>query len=210
MQIFGRGIRRRLPPMLNNDRRWLELVYSLLFTLPGTPLLRYGDEIGMGDNLLLSGRTSVRTPMQWSDTHNGGFSTAGADQLTRPIIDQGEYAYDHVNVAEQQRDPMSLINWMERVIWMRKRCPEFGLGQWQILDTDESCIFAHACEWEGKTVMALHNLADKACRVTLPSNSYQYLIDLFGNCPYERLDANVATILLDPFGYRWFRVGDDA
>lgn len=209
MQIFGRGIRRRLPPMLHNDRRWIELVYSLLFTLPGTPLLRYGDEIGMGDDLSLEGRTSVRTPMQWSNTRNGGFSTASSDQLTRPMIAQGEYGYDRINITKQQRDPVSLINWMERVVWMRKRCPEFGLGQWQILTTDEPCVFAHACEWEGKTVVALHNLSNKACQFTLRANFDQPLMEIFGNRPYEPLVSNSRSIPLDSYGYRWFRTTDN-
>ncbi|MDM9383829.1 alpha-amylase family protein [Chlorogloeopsis sp. ULAP01] len=206
MQIYGRGIRRRLPPMLGGDRRRIELTYSLLFSLPGTPLVRYGEEIGMGDDLSLPGRSSVRTPMQWSNEENGGFSTAPVSALPHPVISQGEYGYEEVNIATQQRQPDSLINWMERVIRIRKQCPELGRGQWHILETDEPSVFAHCCEWNGNAVIAVHNLADKVCNVTLKSPQYQHLIDLFCNCQYEPLDGDVHSIPLSAYGYRWFRV----
>jgi maltose alpha-D-glucosyltransferase / alpha-amylase len=206
MQIFGTGIRRRLPPMLNGDRRRIELTYSLLFSLPGTPLLRYGEEIGMGDDLSLEGRNSVRTVMQWSDAPNGGFSSASSDALTRPVIKEREYGYKRVNVATQERDPGSLINWMEHIIRIRKQCPEFGLGKWQILETDEPCVFAHSCEWEGSSVIALHNLADKPCTARLKSYFDKHLIDIFGDSQYESLDINSPSIRLSAYGYRWFRV----
>lgn len=205
MQIYGRGIRRRLPPMFKGDRRRVELAYSLLFSLPGTPLLRYGDEIGMGDDLSLEGRTSVRTPMQWSDEPNGGFSDAPSDQLTRPVISEGEYSYKRVNVAREQREPTALINWMERVIRIRRQCPEFGYGKLQILETDEPCVFAHCCEWSDRAVIAVHNLADQDCTVTLKSANYEHLFDLLGDRPYEALNGD-RTIQLSAYGYRWFRV----
>lgn len=208
MQIYGHGIRRRLPPMLGGDRRRLELVYSLLFSLPGTPLLRYGEEIGMGDDLSLEGRTSVRTPMQWSSEPNGGFSIAQQDALPQPVISQGEYGYQQVNVTTEQRDPNSLVNWTERVIRTRKQCPELGRGKWCILETDEPSVFAHCCEWEGNAVITVHNLADRACTVTLKSNDYkmQYLIELLADQQYEPLNGNCDAIQLDAYGYRWFSV----
>ena len=206
MQIFGRGIRRRLPPMMGNDRCRIELIYSLLFTLPGTPMLRYGEEIGMGDDLSLEGRNSVRTVMQWSDAPNGGFSTAATEALARPAIASGEYSYKQVNVAAAQRDPNSLINWMDRAIRIRKQCPEFGRGKWQILETDCSWVFAHCCHWEGRTLLLVHNLADKPCTATLKSNEYTNLVDLFGARLYESLDAGSPSIPLQAYGYRWFRV----
>ncbi|MEG4417952.1 alpha-amylase family protein [Microcoleus sp. LAD1_D5] len=205
MQIFGRGIRRRLPPMMGGDRRRVELVYSLLFTLPGTPMLRYGEEIGMGDDLSLEGRDSVRTVMQWSDAANGGFSTAASDALARPAIANGEYGYKQVNVVAAQRDPASLINWMERAISIRKQCPELGRGKWHILETDSPSVLAHCCDWQGRTVIAVHNLADKPCTATLKSNEYSHLCDLFGDRLYESLDADSPSIPLEPYGYRWFR-----
>ncbi|MCX7596155.1 MAG: alpha-amylase family protein [Fischerella sp.] len=206
MQIYGRGIRRRLPPMVNGDRRRIELIYSLLFSLPGTSLVRYGEEIGMGDDLSLPDRDSVRTPMQWSNEPNGGFSTAASEFLPHPVISQGEYSYQQVNVASQQRQPDSFINWMERAIRIRKQCPELGRGQWQILEVDRPSVFAHCCEWEGNAVIAFHNLADKACNVTLKSQKYKYLIDLFCNCEYEPLNGGTHSIPLSAYGYRWFRV----
>jgi maltose alpha-D-glucosyltransferase/alpha-amylase len=139
MQLYGRGIRRRLAPMLGN-RPQLELAYSLLFTLPGTPVMRYGDEIGMGDDLTLPERTAVRTPMQWSAEPQAGFSTA--EQLVVPVITQGVYAYAQVNVEAQRRDPQSLLNWTERLIRLHKECPEFGWGRWQVLRTNSPHVLA--------------------------------------------------------------------
>ncbi|ACK72304.1 alpha amylase catalytic region [Gloeothece citriformis PCC 7424] len=206
MQIYkGRGIRRRLPPMFGGDRRRIELTYSLLFSLPGIPLLRYGDEIGMGDDLSLSDRDSVRTPMQWSSGQNGGFSTSDPEKLTQPMISQGEYSYKSVNVAASQRDPNSLLNWMDRLIRIRKQCSELGWGNWQILDTGEPCVFAHSCEWNNKTVIAVHNLADKSCSIALKLDGSYYLDDLFGDHQYE-VPGESHTISLEAYGYRWFRL----
>ncbi|GAB1543977.1 alpha-amylase family protein [Scytonema sp. NUACC21] len=206
MQIFGRGIRRRLPPMLEGNCHRIELVYSLMFSLPGTPLLRYGEEIAMGEDLSLEGRESVRTVMQWSDEPNGGFSTAPENTLARPSISQGKYGYKHVNVATEQRDPGSLMNWMERVIRLRKQCPEFGRGEWQILETDEPCVFAHCSQWQGRAMIAVHNLADRACVATIKTYKYKHLIELFCNQHYEPINGELLSIPLSAYGYRWFRV----
>lgn len=124
MRIFNRGIRRRMAPMLNGNRKHLEMAYSLLFTMPGSPLLVYGDELGMGDNLDLPGRTSVRTPMQWTDDKSGGFSTAPADKLFRQPITKGPFGVKKINVEAQRHETDSLLNWMKRLIMMRKNCPE--------------------------------------------------------------------------------------
>lgn len=206
MQIFGHGIRRRLPPMLENNRHRIELTYSLLFSLPGAPLLRYGEEIGMGDDLSLEGRDSVRTVMQWSDAANGGFSIASPASLTRPVIQEGEYSYKQVNVKVEQRDRTSLLNWMEHIIRIRKQCPEFGWGKWQILETDEPCVLAHCCEWEGRAVIALHNLADQPCVATFKSDKYTHLIEIFSDRQYPPLNGDSSSISLQAYGYRWFRV----
>lgn len=207
MQIYHRGIRRRLPPMLGGDRRRIELAYSLLFSLPGTPLIRYGDEIGMGDDLSLEERNSVRTPMQWSNTQNGGFSTAPKDALPRPVISTGKYGYQQVNVIAQQRDSESLINWMERIIRIRKQCPELGRGKWCILNTNNSSVFAHSCAWEDSIAIVLHNLADRDCVVSLPLNDFhpQNPIELIADREYETFDRNFDAISLAAYGYRWFR-----
>lgn len=214
MQIFGRGIRRRLPPMMQKDRRRIELTYSLAFSLPGIPLVRYGDEIAMGDDLSLEGRDSVRTPMQWSDDRNGGFSRAAPEALPRPMIAEGEYGYPQVNVSFEQRDPHSLLNWMEHLIRTRRQCPELGTGQWCILETDEPTVFAHACESAQGTVIVLHNLGDRPCVVTVPGLEDQHLMEVFGDdfslsrCDRtdEPLDKDSNAIPLNAYGYRWFRL----
>ena len=142
MQLYDRGIRRRLAPMLGGDRRRLELAYSLMCTLPGTPVIRYGDEIGMGDNLDLPERNCARTPMQWSTEPHGGFTKS--DKPVSPVIDKGPYGYEHVNVAKQRRDPNSLLNWTERIIRMRKEVPEVGWGDFKVITRARSGGLHHA------------------------------------------------------------------
>ena len=203
MQIYERGVRRRLAPMLGGDRRRIELAFSLAFSLPGTPVLWYGDEIGMGDDLNLPERNSVRTPMQWSAGENAGFSEAAAHRLARPVIDDGEYDYREVNVVAQHRDPGSLMNWMERLISMRKECPEFGWGQVDILDSGHADVLAVCSTWENSSVLTLHNLGEK--RRTARLNVGSELIDWFGNRAYAAPEDD--SIELDPYGYRWFRFG---
>ncbi|MDX2232237.1 MAG: alpha-amylase family protein [Leptolyngbyaceae cyanobacterium bins.349] len=214
MQIFGRGIRRRLPPMVQGDRRRLEMIYSLAFTLPGTPLLRYGDEIAMGDDLTLPGRDSVRTPMQWTDQPNGGFSAAKSEALPRPVIAEGEYGYPHTNVAVEQRHPESLLNWMEHLIRTRRQCPEFGNGQWQILPTDAPAVFAQLSQTDRTAMLALHNLSDRPCVVNLPDLGSHQLVEVFNDNfslmrqdePYQLSEHNPCSFPINAYGYRWFRV----
>src|SRR4051794_27885138 len=155
MQLYDRGIRRRLAPMLDGDRRRMELAYSLMFTLPGTPVVRYGDEIGMGDNLDLPERNAARTPMQWSTEPNAGFTKSRKPIL--PVIDKGAFGYNHVNVAEQRRDPNSMLNWTERIIRMRKEVPEIGWGDFEVLDVGDPAIFAIRYDWRNNSVLFLHN-----------------------------------------------------
>lgn len=209
MWIFNRGIRRRFPPMVDGDPRRLQLAYSLMFTLPGTPVLFYGEELGMGDDLSLDERNTIRTPMQWSSEPNAGFSTAPPDQLIRPVITQEEYGYKHLNVIDQRRVPESLLNWMERAIRMRKECPEFGWGTWQIIDTGNPSVFAHRCEWRNGVVIAVHNLARETCNVTLElkDQDAERLIDLLGDHPYKPIEGTSHHVQLEGYGYRWFRVG---
>ncbi len=210
MWIFDRGIRRRFAPMVQGDPRRLRLTYSLLLTLPGTPVLNYGEELGMGDDLSLQERDPARTPMQWSNAPNSGFSTAAPDQLLLPVITDGQYDYKHLNVNVQRRNPNSLLNWMERAMRLRKECPEFGWGTWQILPMDSPSVFAHQCEWQGGIVIAMHNLAKTDCTVTLPLHNLagKCLIDLFENQPDEAISDPSHTVSLPGYGYRWFRVGD--
>ena len=203
MWVYDRGIRRRMPPLLDGNEQRLRLTYSLMLTLPGTPVLRYGEEILMGDDLSLKERNSIRTPMQWSTDKNGGFSTAAPEKLVRPVISEGKYGYKQFNVETQQRDPDSFFNWMERAISIRKQCPEFGWGSWQAIDTGNPQVLAHCCEWQGKRVIALHNLSSKACTVELPSADAQHLKVLLGS---EQQD-NSGRFDLEGYGYCWLRVG---
>lgn len=207
MRIFGRGIRRRLAPMLGNDRKKMELIYSLMFSLPGTPVLRYGQEIGMGEDLSLEGRSSVRTLMQWSNQKNAGFSSVPPDKLVRPTISKGDYSYKHVNVNDQQRDPNSFLNWIKRAINFRKACPEFGRGTCQILDTKNPAVLAHYCQWESNLTLAIHNFSDQEVEITLDLKGVDSggLIDLFGDQRYEALDLSSGKACLNGYGYRWFR-----
>lgn len=207
--VFDRGIRRRFPPLLDNDPRRIRLVYSLMLTLPGTPVLFYGEEIGMGDDLSLEARDALRTPMQWSDQKNGGFSTADPQDLVRSVIDEGPYGYQQLNVIAQRRDSESLLNWMERAIRMRKECPEFGWGSWEIIDTDCPAVFAHRCQWKDGTVIAIHNLSREACVVTLKLSDDKAtpLIDLLEDQHYGSVQHGSHEVKLEGYGYRWFRVG---
>ena len=206
MQLYGRGIRRRLAPMLG-DRARLELAYSLLFALPGTPVLRYGDEIGMGDDLSLPERAAVRTPMQWSDEPQAGFSTAR--KTVTPLIDDDVWGYRRVNVAAQQRDPTSLFNWTARLIRLRKECPEIGWGTWTLLATGSPHVLALRHDWRGSSVLTLHNLSDQpqAVRVRPGVDGGDRLLDLLAEDESRARASGAHHLALPAFGYRWFRVG---
>lgn len=204
MQIYGRGIRRRLAPMLGNDRRRLELAHSLMLTLPGIPVLRYGDELGMGDDLSLDERSSVRTPMQWTDGHNGGFSTAAADRLIHPVIDDEPFGYQRVNVGAQERDPNSLLSWVKLAIRTRRECREFGHGRCEFLDTRNDRVLAHRCQHEDDSVLVLHNLSDSEQRVEVALRSGCSARDLLGSRE-ATVDSGALRTTLEPYGYRWLR-----
>jgi maltose alpha-D-glucosyltransferase/alpha-amylase len=207
MRIYGRGIRRRLAPMLNNDRKWMELAYSLLFSLPGTPVLRYGDELGMGEDLSLPERNSVRTVMQWSTEKHGGFSVFKEKELPLPIIKNGVYGYKKVNVFDQQRSPSSLLTWMERAISARKECKEFGWGDYELIKTSDSAVLAYCCHWKNGVALAIHNLSDKECSVVLELKTGQaeHLIEYFSDQVYDGFNVETKKMKVGPFGYRWFR-----
>jgi maltose alpha-D-glucosyltransferase/alpha-amylase len=207
MQLYGRGIRRRLAPMLNNDRRRLELAYSLMFSLPGTPVLRYGDEIGMGDDLSLPERDAARTPMQWSPEPNGGFSTAR--RIVRKVVDDPIYGYTQVNVADQRRDEHSMLNWMERIIRMRRECPEISWGSWKALRLRNDHVLALQYDWDSRTSIFLHNFDEKPCAVRLHVDAPRgdVLANLLGQTESHADESGRHTIELEPFGYRWFRAG---
>jgi maltose alpha-D-glucosyltransferase/alpha-amylase len=209
LQLFGRGLRRRLPPMLDGDEQAIRMVYSLAFSLPGTPVLFYGEEIGMGENLEIEGRLSVRSPMQWSDEPHGGFSTTDdAQRLCRPVVDDERFGPDAVNVARQRREDGSLLNWFERLIRRRRECPEIGFGALEILDVDAPSVLAHRCDWDGSTIVALHELSGQA--VTVPvaldgPDDAEALVDLF-SADVHPLDGGHTELELGPHAYRWLRV----
>jgi maltose alpha-D-glucosyltransferase/alpha-amylase len=209
MQLYDRGIRRRLAPMLGGDSRRLELAFSLLFSLPGTPVIWYGDEIGMGDDLALPERTPVRLPMQWSGEENAGFSTASPDKLIRPVVKEGGFSYKHINVAAQRRDPLSLLNVIERLIRTRKECPEIGWGPWSILDASTPSVLAHCCQWRGGTIMALHNLSREPAVVKIDLAEYEcdHLIDLLHDQETVEVPDGCFETRLGGYGYYWFRLG---
>ena len=208
MRVYGQGVRRRLPPMLDGDARRLELAHSLLFSLPGTPVLRYGEEIGMGEDLSLPERNSVRTPMQWSDAPNGGFSSAPSDELIRPVIDDGRFGYRKVNVDRQQRDRDSLLSVTERMIRLRKESPELGRGAWRIVETGDPRVLAHRCDGREGTVIAVHNLSGDDTTVTLDlgDDEGRELITLIGGGADEERKRSAGPIELAGYGYRWFRL----
>jgi maltose alpha-D-glucosyltransferase/alpha-amylase len=208
MQLYDRGIRRRLAPMLAGDRRRLELAYSLMFTLPGTPVVRYGDELGMGDDLDLPERNCARTPMQWSTEPNAGFTRAA--KPVSPVISSGPYGYEHVNAAQQRRDPNSLLNWTERIIRMRKEIPEIGWGDFQLLATGDEAVLALRYDWRNNSVVFVHNLAGTPREVTfdvrLPGQNAALLVNLLSE-DHSRAPGSRHHMLLEGYGYRWFRVG---
>ncbi len=208
MQVYDRGIRRRLAPMLGGDRARLELAYSLMLTLPGTPVLRYGDEIGMGDDLDLPERDAARTPMQWSAAPNGGFTVS--DTPTRPPIDSGPYGFHRVNVSTQRSDRDSLLNWTERAIRLRKELPELGRGKWTILDSPPS-ILALRYDWQGEASVYVHNFTNEAIEFALDAleeeTESRPLICLQTARSSEKEGDGRHHIMIEAHGYRWFRSG---
>ena len=207
MQLYHRGIRRRLAPMLQGDRRRLELAYSLMMTLPGTPVIRYGDEIGMGDNLALPERNCARTPMQWSTEPQAGFTKS--DHPVLPIISDGPYGFQHVNVADQRRNPNSLLNWMERIIRMRKEVPEIGWGDFSFLSVGTSEVLVMQYSWRNNSVLCVHNLSGepREIRFSVQGEEKQCMLaNLLSSDHSQPNPEGRHFMLLEPYGYRWFRV----
>jgi maltose alpha-D-glucosyltransferase/alpha-amylase len=206
MRSFGRGIRRRVPPMLDGDRDRIELLYSLAFTLPGSPVLLYGEEIGLGDTQAVEGRGAVRVAMQWTAGPHGGF-TVGDPAV--PVVADGPFAPEKVNVASQRRDPGSLLNWTERAIRTRKELPELGWGAWQVLDTDHPGVLAHRRDWQGRGVVVLHNFHPDPAEVTVDLGDDvepgRPMPDLFADRRYDRATTG-EPLALERFGYRWLRL----
>ncbi|HLT09038.1 MAG TPA: alpha-amylase family protein [Cyclobacteriaceae bacterium] len=207
MRLYDRGIRRRLGPLLGN-RRQIELAYSLMFSLPGTPVIRYGDEINMGDNLKLKERDAVRTPMHWANAPQAGFSEA--KKLVHPVISTGPYAYKHVNVENNRRAKDSMLNWMTTLIRLRKECPEIGWGEWQILPVKQDQVLVMLYSLEGSALVIIHNFDDDAHEVSLELKQKNGA-SLIGMLDLEEIvpdEDEVYQVKLEAFGYRWFRTGD--
>ncbi len=200
------GIRRRLAPLLGNNRRRIELMNGLLFSLPGTPVLYYGDEIGMGDNIYLGDRDGVRTPMQWSCDRNAGFSRANPQKLYLPIIIDPEYHYEAVNVEAQQNNPNSLLWWMKRIIDLRKRYKAFGRGTIEFLLPDNPKILAFIRRYEDETLLVIANLSRFTQHAELPLEQFQGLVphELFGRVEFPVIGKNPYAVMLGPHGFTWF------
>jgi maltose alpha-D-glucosyltransferase/alpha-amylase len=207
MQLYGRGIRRRLAPMLKGDRRRLELAFSLLFTLPGTPMMQYGDEIGIWDDLSLPERECARTAMQWSSDAYGGYSTS--EKTVIPIVDDEEHGYRKVNVADQRRDPNSLLNWTERRIRMRKELVEIGWGEPAVLDAACPSVLAIRYQWRGTGLVTLHNFSDReqVARFDVDAPDGGTLCDFFDDDHSAADGGGHHTVRLAPYGHKWYRVG---
>jgi maltose alpha-D-glucosyltransferase/alpha-amylase len=209
MQLYDRGIRRRLAPMLDGDRRRLELAYSLLFTLPGTPVIRYGDEIGMGEDLSLPERNCARTPMQWSNEPHGGFTKNA--QPAVPVISGGPYGFEHINAAIQRRNPNSLLNWTERIIRMRKEVPEVGWGDFVVIPTRNPAVLVMRYAWRNNCVLFVHNFAAKPHEISfavgLHNEAERLLVNLLAEEHSYGDEHGKHRLVIEAYGYRWYRVG---
>ncbi|RKG87439.1 maltose alpha-D-glucosyltransferase [Corallococcus terminator] len=202
------GIRRRLAPLMDNGRRRIELMHSLLFTLPGTPVLYYGDEIGMGDNIYLGDRNGVRTPMQWTGDRNAGFSRADYARLFAPVIADPVYGYQAINVEAQDRQKSSLLQWVKRMIRIRQRYPVFAMGTLRFLTTDNRKVLAFVREWEGQTVLVICNLSRFAQPAVLDMRelSGSVPVELIGETAFPRISDLPYQLSMGPYMFLWFRL----
>jgi maltose alpha-D-glucosyltransferase/alpha-amylase len=202
------GIRRRLAPLLDNDRRKIELLTALLFTLPGSPILYYGDELGMGDNIYLGDRNGVRTPMQWTGDRNAGFSRADTARLFLPLIVDPVYGYQAINIEAQLRTPNSLLNWMKRIIAVRRKTRVFGRGTLRFLRPANESVVAHVRSYEGETVLAVHNLSSAAQPIELDLRAWagHTPVEMLGESRFPTIGTQPYVITLGPYGYYWFRL----
>jgi maltose alpha-D-glucosyltransferase/alpha-amylase len=213
MRLYGRGIRRRLAPMLRGDRRRIELAYALQFSLPGTPVVRYGEEIGMGEDLSLPGREAIRTPMQWEDGAAAGFSSAPPEELIRPVQRRGPFGAKRVNVRAQQRDPNSLLRWFENLAHSVREAPEIGTGKCSVVDVAlPRSVLAHRFDGPTGAILLLHNLADTPVTVDigrLPGMAAE-ASDILVDGPYDPPGRRLTGLELNGWGYRWIRLSRTA
>ena len=202
------GIRRRLAPLLDGGRPEIELMHAILFSLPGSPVLYYGDEIMMGDNVYLGDRDGVRTPMQWTGDRNGGFSRADFAQLYLPPLMDPVYGFQALNVEAQLRTPTSFLRWMHRFIALRKEHPVFGVGTYEALVPENPRIFAHLRRWEDDVILCVHNLARSAQAVELDLSEFEGWVpeEMFGHSRFPRIGKLPYLLTLAPRGYFWFQL----
>ncbi|MFL5894728.1 MAG: maltose alpha-D-glucosyltransferase [Thermoleophilaceae bacterium] len=202
------GIRRRLAPLLDMGRDEIELMTAILFSLPGSPVLYYGDEIGMGDNVYLGDRDGVRTPMQWTGDRNGGFSKADFAQLFLPPLMDPVYGYQAINVEAQLRHATSLLRWTRRFVALRKEHPVFGLGSYKPIEPSNPRIFAHLRAYEEDVILCVHNLARSAQAVELDLSAYngRYPVELYGRSRFPRIGELPYLLTLAPRGFFWFQL----
>ncbi len=202
------GIRRRLAPLLDNGRRQIEMMNSLLFSMPGTPVLYYGDEIGMGDNIFLGDRNGVRTPMQWSGDRNAGFSKADWARLYSPVIMDPVYGYMAVNVEAQSRTPTSLLNWMKRMIAVRKRYKAFGRGSLRFLHPENLKVLVYLREWEGQILLVVTNLSRfvQYAELDLSEFAGYQPVELIGEIRFPKIGELPYFVTLSPHAFYWFRL----
>ena len=207
MRIY-RGIRRRLAPMMNNDRRRIELLNGLLMSMPGTPILYYGDEIGMGDNIYLGDRNGVRTPMQWNGSSNAGFSSADPERLCAPVISNAVYGHQAVNVDAQERSEHSLLRWMKSLVQLRNSSPVFSRGSIQFLNPSNHRVLAYIRQFAGETVLVVNNLSSSAQAVELDMQRFKgYVpIEMFGRNLFPRFGNLAYLLTLGPYQFYWFRL----
>jgi maltose alpha-D-glucosyltransferase / alpha-amylase len=202
------GIRRRLAPLLDGGRDEIQLLHAIMFSLPGSPVLYYGDEVGMGDNIFLGDRDGVRTPMQWTGDRNGGFSRADFAQLYLPPLMDPVYGYQAVNVEAQLRTPTSLLRWIRRFIALRKQHPVFGLGTYEPLETSNPRIFAHVRRYEDDIVLCVHNVARSAQAVELDLARFRGLVpeEMFGRTAFPPVGELPYLLTLGPRDFFWFQL----
>ncbi|HEX2063476.1 MAG TPA: maltose alpha-D-glucosyltransferase [Acidimicrobiales bacterium] len=216
------GIRRRLAPLVDNDRRLMELLHGLLFSMPGSPILYYGDEIGMGDNIYLGDRDSVRTPMQWSPDRNAGFSRADFAQLYLPLLMDPVYGYESVNVEAEMRNPSSFLHWMRRMLSVRRQHPVFGTGSFEVIPAENPSVLAFvrrsrpaakdAAGYDDREdiVLCVNNMSRMAQPAELPLQRFEGKtpIELLGRVPFPRIGELPYFITLGPYAFYWFQLVD--
>jgi maltose alpha-D-glucosyltransferase/alpha-amylase len=205
---INRGIRRRLAPMMDNDRRRIELLNGLLMSMPGTPIVYYGDEIGMGDNIYLGDRNGVRTPMQWNGDVNAGFSTADPERLYSPVISNAVYGYQAINVESQIRSGHSILRWMKSLIKLRNSFQVFGRGSIQFLKPANHRVLAYVRQFGEETVLIVNNLSSSAQAVELDVRGFKgYVpIEMFGRNLFPRFGDTPYLLTLGPYQFYWFRL----